>query len=128
MRFDVLTLFPQIFAGYLRQSLLNKALEAGLVDVHLHDIRQWTTDHHHSVDDRPFGGGPGMVLQVEPVVECVEAVQAQTESGRVIVLTPQGRTTEPARCGTIGGTATIAAVVRTIRRIRSTGDRHPATR
>ena len=92
MRFDVLTLFPPIFDGYLGQSLLNKAIEAGLVSVHLHDIRAWSTDKHNKVDDRPFGGGPGMVLKVEPVVECVEAVQGQSPSpGYLVLLTPQGR-------------------------------------
>jgi tRNA (guanine37-N1)-methyltransferase len=92
MRFDVLTLFPAIFDGYLGQSLLNKAIEAGLVDVKLHDIRQWSRDKHHKVDDRPFGGGPGMILQVEPVVECVEAVQALEETGHLVALSPRGRT------------------------------------
>jgi tRNA (guanine37-N1)-methyltransferase len=92
MRFDVLTLFPGMFPGYLSQSLLSKAIDRGLVEVHLHDIRQWSRDLHHRVDDRPFGGGPGMVLQVQPVVECVEAVQQQAEpGGRVVLLTPQGR-------------------------------------
>ncbi|HEX5105622.1 MAG TPA: tRNA (guanosine(37)-N1)-methyltransferase TrmD, partial [Pirellulaceae bacterium] len=75
MRFDVLTLFPAIFEGYFGQSLLKKAIAAGLVQVELHDIRRWSRDKHHKVDDRPFGGGPGMILQVEPVVECVEAVR-----------------------------------------------------
>lgn len=91
MRFDVLTLFPAIFEGYLGQSLLKKAIDAGLVAVHLHDIRDWSRDKHHKVDDRPFGGGPGMILQVEPVVECVEAVQG-AEPGHLIVLSPRGRT------------------------------------
>lgn len=91
MRFDVLTLFPEMFPGYLGQSLLHKALEQRLVEVHVHDIRAWAKSKHHTVDDRPFGGGPGMVLKVEPVVECVEAVQALGEPGRVIMLTPQGR-------------------------------------
>lgn len=92
MRFDVLTLFPGIFDGYLGQSLLKKAIEKGLVDVQRHDIRAWTRDKHHKVDDRPFGGGPGMVLKVEPVVECVEAVQQMAPSpGRLIMLSPQGR-------------------------------------
>ena len=59
MRFDVLTLFPEIFRGYLGQSLLKLAIERGLVDVRLHNIRDWTHDKHHTVDDRPFGGGPG---------------------------------------------------------------------
>jgi len=92
MRFDVLTLFPDMFPGYLGQSLLNKAIDAGLVEVCLHDIRKWTRDKHLKVDDRPFGGGPGMVMMVEPVVECVEAVQAMTdEPGRLVMLTPRGR-------------------------------------
>lgn len=92
MRFDVLTLFPDIFPGYLGQSLLKKAIDAGLVDVRLHDIRDWSKGKHNTVDDRPFGGGPGMVMKVDTVVECVEAVQAMgSEPGHLIMLTPQGR-------------------------------------
>lgn len=92
MRFDVLTLFPAIFSGYLGQSLLNKAIQRGLISVQLHDIRDWTKDKHRSADDRPFGGGPGMILKVEPVVECVEAVRQQVEPpGHVMLLTPAGR-------------------------------------
>jgi tRNA (guanine37-N1)-methyltransferase len=91
MRFDVLTLFPDIFQGYLGQSLLKRALDAGLVDVRLHDIRDWSQGKHNTVDDRPFGGGPGMVMKVEPVVECVEAVRSQDpEPGHLVMLTPQG--------------------------------------
>jgi tRNA (guanine37-N1)-methyltransferase len=92
MRFDVLTLFPAIFDGYLGQSLLKKAIDARLVDVQLHDIRLWSKDKHHKVDDRPFGGGPGMILQVEPVVECVETVQGYAEPGHLVMLSPRGRT------------------------------------
>ena len=93
MRLDVLTLFPEIFSGYLSQSLLNKAIDRGLVQIDLHDIRRWAQDKHQRVDDRPFGGGPGMVLQVEPVVACVEAVQELGEEpGNLIMLTPTGRT------------------------------------
>lgn len=92
MRFDVLTLFPAIFEGYLGQSLLKKAIDASLVSVQLHDIRNWSRDKHHKVDDRPFGGGPGMILQVEPVVECVEAVRNMApQPGHLILLSPQGR-------------------------------------
>lgn len=93
MRFDVLTLFPDLLAGYVGQSLLNKAIERQLLDVRLHNIRDWSTDpKHHKVDDRPYGGGPGMVMMVEPVVACVEAVRAQApEPGHLIFLTPQGR-------------------------------------
>lgn len=92
MRFDVLTLFPEIFDGYLTQSLLKLAIERGLVQIERHNIRDWSRDKHKSVDDRPFGGGPGMILQAQPVVEAVEAVQAMDASpGRVVMLTPQGR-------------------------------------
>jgi tRNA (guanine37-N1)-methyltransferase len=92
MRFDILTLFPDMFPGYLGQSLLKKAIDAELVDVQLHDIRRWTRDKHLKVDDRPFGGGPGMVMMVEPVVECVEAVQAAAEPpAHLVMLTPRGR-------------------------------------
>ena len=92
MRFDVLTLFPEMFPAYLGQSLLNLAIEGGLVDVRLHNIRDWAEGRHKNVDDRPYGGGPGMVLMVKPVVECVEAVRAMdAESGHLIMLSPQGR-------------------------------------
>lgn len=92
MRFDVLTLFPEIFTGYVGQSLLKKAIDAGLVSVMAHDIRNWSQDKHHKVDDRPFGGGPGMVLMAPPVVESVEAVQALAPPGRLVLLSPRGRT------------------------------------
>lgn len=92
MRFDVLSLFPEMFSGYLSQSLLKKALDRGLVSVELHDIRDWARDKHRTVDDRPFGGGPGMVMKVDTVVECVEAVQAAGRSpGYLVLLTPAGR-------------------------------------
>ncbi len=92
IRFDVLTLFPDLFQGYLSQSLLKLAIRRGLVQVHLWNIRDWATGKHQKVDDRPFGGGPGMVLMPEPVMAAVEAVQAKAEPpGRVVMLTPAGR-------------------------------------
>ncbi len=91
MRFDVLTLFPDLFQGYLTQSLLKLAIQNGLVQIHLWNIRDWAPDKHHKVDDRPFGGGPGMVLMPEPVFAAVEAVQASDAApGRLILLTPAG--------------------------------------
>ncbi|HJZ57861.1 MAG TPA: tRNA (guanosine(37)-N1)-methyltransferase TrmD [Gemmataceae bacterium] len=91
IRFDVLTLFPGIFSGYLAESLLEDAIAAGFVEVHLWDIRDWTADKHQKVDDRPFGGGPGMVMTPQPVMDAVEAVQAKAEpSGKVVMLTPAG--------------------------------------
>src|SRR5947209_170467 len=91
MRFDVLTLFPEIFAGYLTQSILKLALDRGLVEIHLWNIRDWAAGKHRSVDDRPFGGGPGMVLMPEPVYAAVEAVrQLAPEPGLLVMLTPAG--------------------------------------
>jgi tRNA (guanine37-N1)-methyltransferase len=93
MRFDVLTLFPDMFSGYLSQSILKLAIDRGLVQVHLWNIRDWATGKHKSVDDRPFGGGPGMVMMPGPVFDCVEAVQAMADPGEVgdlIMLTPAG--------------------------------------
>ncbi|MCA9074439.1 MAG: tRNA (guanosine(37)-N1)-methyltransferase TrmD [Planctomycetaceae bacterium] len=92
MRFDLLTLFPGLFDGYLEQSLLKKAIDAGLVDVHRWDFREWATDRHKSVDDTPYGGGPGMLIRCEPVYACVEHVQQQGDTpGRLVMLTPQGQ-------------------------------------
>ena len=90
MRFDVLTLFPDLFSGYVSQSLLKQAIDGGLVRIHLWNIRDWATGKHKTVDDRPFGGGPGMVLMPGPVTDCVEAVQSQDEPGQLVMLTPTG--------------------------------------
>src|SRR4029434_4021365 len=91
MRFDVLTLFPDIFAGYFTQSILKLALDRGLVEIHLWNIRDWAKGKHKSVDDRPFGGGPGMVIMPEPVFDAVEEVRGKTaEPGQLILLTPGG--------------------------------------
>jgi tRNA (guanine37-N1)-methyltransferase len=92
MRFDVLTLFPEIFSGYLTQSLLKLAIENGLVEIHLRNLRDWATGKHQSVDDRPFGGGPGMVIMPGPVFDAVEAVQRDGPvPGELILLTPAGQ-------------------------------------
>jgi tRNA (guanine37-N1)-methyltransferase len=88
----VLTLFPEIFSGYLGQSLVKRAVDAGVLDIRVHNIRDWARGKQRQVDDRPFGGGPGMVLRPEPVVESVEAVQCEGEApGHLVLLTPQGR-------------------------------------
>ena len=93
LQFDILTLFPGIFDGFLSESVLHNALEAEKIRIRLHNMRDWANDKHSTMDDRPFGGGPGMVLKVDRVVPCVEAVQQQhTEPGRLIMLTPQGQT------------------------------------
>jgi tRNA (guanine37-N1)-methyltransferase len=92
MRIDVLTLFPEMFTGYVGQSLVKRAIDAGILDIQIHNIRDWAQGKHKQVDDRPFGGGPGMVLRPEPVVECVEDVQGQSgAAGHLVLLSPQGR-------------------------------------
>jgi tRNA (guanine37-N1)-methyltransferase len=92
LRFDVLTLFPGIFEGFLGESILKRAMARGFVGVHLWDIRRWAAGKHQQVDDRPFGGGPGMVLMAPPVVAAVEAVEALDPApARRIMLTPRGR-------------------------------------
>ena len=92
IRFDVLTLFPDLFQGYFTQSLLKLAIAANLVQIHTWNIRDWAKDKHQRVDDRPFGGGPGMVLMPEPVLDCVEEVRNKAEEpARVVMMTPAGR-------------------------------------
>ena len=93
MRIDILTLFPGIFQGFLDESILRLARENGIVEIHLWDIRDFTEDKHRKVDDRPYGGGPGMVIMPGPVFAAVEAADAAAlPPARKLLLTPQGRT------------------------------------
>jgi tRNA (guanine37-N1)-methyltransferase len=89
MKIDVLTLFPAMFAGPLDESIIKRAREAGLLDLTIHNLRDYTHDRHKTVDDRPFGGGPGMLLKPEPIFEAVEAIAR--EKTRVILMSPAGR-------------------------------------
>jgi tRNA (guanine37-N1)-methyltransferase len=91
MRFDVFTLLPETFIPYLQVSILQKAAERGLVEIALHNIRDWARDKHHTTDDTPYGGGGGMVMKPEPVFEAVESVLGPEPGCPVILLTPQGR-------------------------------------
>src|SRR5271154_6783524 len=89
MKIDVLTLFPAMFAGPLDESIIMRARKKGLLDLQIHDLRKWTHDRHRTVDDKPFGGGPGMLLKPEPIFEAVESLKrAET---KVILLSPSGR-------------------------------------
>lgn len=89
MKIDVLTLFPAMFAGPLDESIVMRAREAKLLNLRIHDLRDYTHDRHRTVDDRPFGGGPGMLLKPEPIFEAVEALGG--DDTRVILTTPAGR-------------------------------------
>jgi tRNA (guanine37-N1)-methyltransferase len=89
VKIDVLTLFPAMFAGPLDESIIKRAREAGLLDLRIHQLRDYAHDRHKTVDDRPFGGGPGMLLKPEPIFEAVEKIAR--ESTRVILMSPSGR-------------------------------------
>ena len=91
MQFDVFTLIPEIFPSYLESSILQRARQRGLIDVRVHNIRDFTHDKHHTTDDVPYGGGGGMVLKPEPVFEAVESISGQGAPRPIILLTPQGR-------------------------------------
>ena len=92
MRIDILTLFPEMFAGPFDASIIGRARAAGVLEIALHNPRDYTTDKHHIVDDYAYGGGPGMVMKPDPIFACVDAVRPMAEPpGKVVLLTPQGR-------------------------------------
>jgi tRNA (guanine37-N1)-methyltransferase len=93
MRFDILTLFPGMFDGVFDYSIIERAIERSIIDIHMHDIRAFTNDKHHVVDDYPYGGGAGMVMKPEPVFDAVEAVMKEYNgnSSSIILLSPVGR-------------------------------------
>jgi tRNA (guanine37-N1)-methyltransferase len=93
MRIDILTLFPSMFRGPFDESIIKRAVDAGVVSIHIHDIRQWAKGRHKVTDDYVYGGGPGMVLKPEPVFEATEAVVGEApERGPIVLMTPIGRT------------------------------------
>lgn len=91
MRIDVFTLFPEVFQPYLQISILQRALQRGLAQIYLHNIRDWASDRHHVTDDEPYGGGGGMIMKPEPIFAAVESVLGAPPGCPVILLTPQGR-------------------------------------
>ncbi len=114
MKIDVLTLFPAMFAGPLDESIVKRAREARLLDLKIHNLRDWTHDRHKTVDDRPFGGGPGMLLKVEPLFEAIESLQR--EKTKVILLSPSGRKFYAGNCARTGAGKRFAAGLRQLRR------------
>jgi len=89
IKFDVITIFPEMFKSYLGESLIARAIEKKFIKVNLHNLRKWTTDNHQTVDGRPFGGGLGMVLKVEPIYKAVKQINKNKKS-KVILFTPRG--------------------------------------
>lgn len=92
MKFDIITIFPELFNGFLSESLLARAQKKKLIKINTHNLRKWTNDNHKTVDDRPYGGGAGMVLKIEPIHKAVKAVKAKKGKTRVILLSAKGKT------------------------------------
>ncbi len=92
MRIDILTLFPSLFDGPFSESMIKRAQAAGYAEIHLHDIRDFSTDKHKRVDDYPFGGGAGMVMMIQPIADAIDSLKAQRTYDHIIYLTPDGQT------------------------------------
>jgi tRNA (guanine37-N1)-methyltransferase len=91
MKFEIFTLFPEVFGPYVDASIIKRARTAGLIEVNLHNIRNWATDRHHTTDDTPYGGGGGMVMKPEPIFAAIEEILGNPPEIPVILMTPQGR-------------------------------------
>lgn len=91
MRIDILTVLPDLLTSWFGESILDRARSKGLVEVHLHDLRQWSTNKHRRVDDYPFGGGAGMVMQIEPIHKAIEQLKAERSYDEVIYMSPDGQ-------------------------------------
>ena len=111
MRVDIVTIFPEMFRGVVGESMLKIAREKGLLDVVLTDLREYAGDRHRSVDDRPYGGGPGMVMKVDVLVKAVRDVVARAEpAGRLIMMSPQGESFTQAKARELAGEERIVIV------------------
>ena len=118
LRFDIITIFPEFFRGVFDFGIVRRARAAGLVEIAAHDLRGWTHDRHKVVDDRPFGGGDGMVLKPEPIFEAVESLTGLTGDAdairaagkRVVLLSPQGRSLTQALAGELAGAGQVVVV------------------
>ncbi len=108
MKFHIVTIFPEFFRGPFEHGVIQKAREAGLIEIHVHDLRTWTYDRHRTVDDRPFGGGEGMLLKAGPIFEAVEAIwpgysKGSSGGSRVILLSAQGKKFDQAKAREFSG-------------------------
>ncbi len=91
-QFDIITIFPEIFDSYLKESLISRGQKKKLIKINIHNLRKWTNDKHRTVDDRPFGGGLGMILKIEPIYKAVQALKPKTgKKSKVILFTPRGK-------------------------------------
>lgn len=91
MQFDIITIFPKIFDSYFKESFIKKAQEKALIKINVHDLRDYAKDKHKTVDDRPFGGGLGMVLKVEPIYQAVSKIKLKNKKSKIVLFTPRGK-------------------------------------
>src|SRR3989344_5419739 len=96
IKFDIITIFPKIFDSYVKESLISRAQKKKLIKINIHNLRKWTTDNHQTVDDRPFGGGLGMVIKIEPVYKADQSLKLKFKNQnakrtKVILFTPRGK-------------------------------------
>jgi len=111
MRIDILTIFPKMFSAVLDESIIKRAQKKGKVKIFVHDLRDYTLDKHRKVDDRPFGGGPGMVIQIEPIFRAIQAIKKKIQGqGRVILLCPQGKRFNQERAGKLAECANLILI------------------
>lgn len=104
MKFHIVTIFPEFFRGPFEHGVIQKAREAGLIEIQVHDLRTWTYDRHRTVDDRPFGGGEGMLLKAAPIFEAVEAIWPERgEGSKVVLLSAQGKKFDQAKAREFSG-------------------------
>ncbi len=100
MRIDILTILPRLLDGRIADSILNRAQKNGLCEIHIHNIRDYSTDKHKSVDDYQFGGGAGMVMLIQPIADCIDKLKAEREYDEIIYLTPDGDRLNQSMCNT----------------------------
>jgi tRNA (guanine37-N1)-methyltransferase len=109
MKFDIITIFPEMFSSAFSGGVIRKAFEKGLMEIHVHDLRDYTSDKHRQVDDRPYGGQEGMVFKAEPVFRAIEDIRASADS-RIYLLSPQGRKFDSALAADIAGTPQVILI------------------
>ena len=110
MRIDILTVLPQLLESPFSDSIIKRAKTKGLVEIYLHNIRDYANNKHKTVDDAPYGGGAGMVLMIEPIAKCIEALQAERDYDEIILMTPDGKTLNQALANKLSGIKNIIII------------------
>jgi len=109
MKFDIITIFPNIIEEYVNTGIVSNALEKELVEINVHDLRNWTTDKHRTVDDTPYGGGPGMIMKIEPIYNAIE--ELKQENTIVAITTPKGEKLKQKKLEKFSGTKDLHMII-----------------